>query len=150
MTITNNQKIDNSKDEIKLELVGKSDCRFLYTLLKQRDPKANISHKILPTFQEHVRFVLSRPYSKWYTIRIQNKKIGSIYLSRHDEIGIFLGKKYQKSGIGRKALVMLMKKNQKRRYLANISPKNYKSIKFFKKNGFKLIQYTYELIPVKT
>ena len=150
MTITINKKIDNSNNEIKLELVKRSDCNFLYTLLKQRNPKANISHKILPTFKEHVRFVLSRPYSKWYIIKIQNKKLGSIYLSRQNEIGIFLHKKYQKSGFGGKALHILMKKNKKNRYLANISPKNYESINFFKKNGFKLIQYTYELIPLKT
>ena len=28
---------------------------------------------------------------------------------------------------------------------ANVNPKNKKSLDFFKKNGFKLIQYTYEL-----
>ena len=38
-----------------------------------------------------------------------------------------------------------MEKNQKKRYLANVSPKNKKSIAFFKKHKFRLIQYTYEL-----
>ena len=37
-----------------------------------------------------------------------------------------------------------MKQNKQKRYLANVSPKNKKSIQFFKHNGFKLIQYTFE------
>ena len=37
-----------------------------------------------------------------------------------------------------------MKKNPRKRFLANVSPKNKKSMEFFKKNGFKLIQYTFE------
>lgn len=149
MTIKN-KKSNNSGDTIKLESVQNSDCRFLYTLLKQRDSKINISHKRMPTYQEHIKFVLSKPYSKWYTIRLKNKKIGSIYLSRQSEIGIFLEKKSQKIGVGKQALLLLMKKNPRKRYLANVSPKNTKSIKFFEKNGFKLIQYTYELMPPKT
>jgi len=31
--------------------------------------------------------------------------------------------------------------------LANVNPKNKDSQKFFKANSFRLIQYTYELIP---
>ena len=104
---------------------------------------------MMPTFKEHVKFVLSKPYSKWYTIRINNKKIGSIYLTRQGEIGIFLEKNLQK-GVRKQSLLLLMKKNPRKRYLSNVSPKNTNSMKFFEKNGFKLIQYTCELIPPKT
>ena len=38
-----------------------------------------------------------------------------------------------------------MDMNPRKRYLANVNPKNKTSQKFFKKNGFKLIQYTLEL-----
>jgi RimJ/RimL family protein N-acetyltransferase len=62
-----------------------------------------------------------------------------------NEIGIFLKKEFHGLGFGNKALRLLMKQNPKKRYLANISPHNKKSIEFFKKNGFSLIQYTYEL-----
>jgi len=48
-------------------------------------------------------------------------------------------------GIGEKVLKLIMKKNPKSRYLANINPKNKKSIIFFKRNGFHLAQHTYEL-----
>jgi len=36
-------------------------------------------------------------------------------------------------------------KNPRKRYLANVNPENLKSIRFFKNNGFKRIQYTFEL-----
>ena len=134
--------------DISIRSVKKSDSNFLYELLKQRDPRANISHKRMPSFKQHESFIQSKPYSKWYIIQSSNDDIGSIYLSKNNEIGIFLIKKNQSEGIGFNALKLLMEKNPKIRYLANINPKNKKSIKFFKKNGFKLIQHTYELEEV--
>jgi hypothetical protein len=44
---------------------------------------------------------------------------------------------------------MIIKKNPRARYLVNVNPKNKRKIDFFKKNGFKLIQFTYEMIPKK-
>ena len=136
-----------NEKSIKLRVVKSSDHRFLFNLLKQRDPKANISHKKLPSYSEHVSFVLSRPYSKWYIIEYWLKKAGSIYLSKNDEIGIFVKKTFQRKGIAKNALQELMKKNPRKRFLANVSPKNKNSMAFFKNNSFKLIQYTFELEP---
>ncbi len=130
---------------IKLKLVNKSDIRFLYNQLKERDPMINISHKKMPTYAEHSQFVLSKPYPKWYIVIHKNKKIGNTYLTKTNEIGIFILKSIKINGIGRIVLEEIMKMNPRSRYLANVSPKNDKSSNFFKKNGFKLIQYTYEL-----
>ncbi|NDF29934.1 MAG: N-acetyltransferase [Nitrososphaeria archaeon] len=127
--------------------ISNSDLRFLYLLLKERDPRANISHRIMPTYAEHVKFVKSKPYKAWYVVYFGSKKAGSVYLSKQNEIGIFLLKKYYGNDIGQQALHLLMQKNPEKRYLANVNPKNSKSIKFFKKNKFKLIQYTYEFMP---
>ena len=99
----------------------------------------------MPTYNEHKKFVKSKPYSRWYIVVYSNKKIGSVYLSKNAEIGIFLKKEFQAHDIGNKILEMIIQKNPRKRYLANINPKNTKSIKFFKKNHFKLIQYTFEL-----
>tara|TARA_B110000495_G_scaffold99079_1_gene85676 strand:+ start:337 stop:648 length:312 start_codon:yes stop_codon:yes gene_type:complete len=99
----------------------------------------------MPSIKEHEKFIQSKPYSKWYIIQKSDKDVGSIYLSKNNEIGIFLIKKNQSKGIGANALKLLMEKNTKIKYLANVNPKNKKSIEFFKKNGFKLIQHTYEL-----
>ena len=127
-----------------LKPVVKTDIKFLYDLLKERDPSVNISHKKIPTYAQHKKFVISKPYSKWYILEYNRKKIGSIYLSKQNEIGIFLKKEYHGLGFAHEALKQIMKKNSRKRFLANVSPKNKKSMKFFKQNNFQLIQYTYE------
>ncbi len=134
---------------MKLKPVSKSDYRFLYDLLMERNPKANISHKKMPTYNEHVSFVSAKPYSKWYVILYRVNKVGSIYLTSQNEIGIFIKKSFQNKQIGNIALRKLIQKNPKKRYLANVNPKNKKSIRFFKNSGFKLIQYTFELSKIK-
>ena len=136
--------VDN---DIQLEEVNKSDIKFLYQHLKERDPITRISHKKMPTFAQHEKFVLSNPYKKWYIIIQKNKKIGSVYLTEMNEIGLFLKKNVQGKGFGQKSLELLIKLNPQNRYLANVNPKNKKSVQFFQKNKFKLIQHTYELEP---
>ncbi len=132
------------KIEVKLNEVRKLDYRFLYDLLKNRDPITNISHIKMPTYLEHVNFVDSKPYSKWYIIKHKNQKIGSVYLSKNDEVGIFVKEDFQGEGVGEIILHELMKKNTRKRYIANVSIKNKGAMKFFEKNKFKLIQHTYE------
>ena len=130
---------------VKLKAVSKSDYRFLYNLLMERDARANISHKKMPTYNQHVAFVSAKPYSKWYVILSDTNKAGSIYLTSQNEIGIFIKKSFQGKQLGNIALHKLIQKNPKKRYLANVNPQNKKSMHFFKNNGFKLIQYTFEL-----
>ena len=135
--------MDNNK--IILKLVSKSDYRFLYDLLKERNSKINISHKRMPTWEEHVRFVKSKPYSKWYIIYNKDEKIGSIYLSKQSEIGIHLLKKYEKESIHLESIKKLMLLNSKIKFRANVSPKNKNYIMLFEKLGFEMVQHTYEL-----
>ena len=111
----------------------------------ERDSHQNISHKNMPTYNQHISFVSSRPYSKWYVILSGVNKVGSIYLTPQNEIGIFIKKSFQGKQLGNIALHKLIQKNPKKRYLANVNPQNKKSMCFFKNNGFKLIQYTFEL-----
>jgi len=133
------------KYNLKLKEVDEKDVQFLYNLLEERKPVTYISHKKMPTYEEHVNFVKSSPYSKWYIIEVDEERAGSIYLTKQNEIGIFLNEGLQEKGIGSNALNLLIGKNPDLRYLANINPENKKSIEFFKKLGFTLIQYTYEL-----
>ena len=130
---------------VKLKIISKSDYRFLYDLLMERDTRANISHKKMPTYNQHVSFISAKPYSKWYVILYGASKAGSIYLTSQNEIGIFIKKSFQNKQIGNIVLHKLIQKNPKKRYLANVNPQNKKSMRFFKNNGFKLIQYTFEL-----
>ena len=133
-----------TQSPISLKSVTNSDVKFLFDLLKERDPRVNISHRKMPTYSQHTKFIKLKPYSKWYIILKSKQKIGSIYLSKNDEIGIFLSKKFQGKNVGNFVLNELMKKNPRKRFLANVNPKNKKSISFFKNNNFKLIQYTFE------
>jgi RimJ/RimL family protein N-acetyltransferase len=99
----------------------------------------------MPTYYQHVAFISAKPYSKWYVILYDTNKAGSIYLSSQNEIGIFIKKSFQGKQLANIALRKMIQKNPKKRYLANINPQNKKSMRFFKNNGFKLIQYTFEL-----
>ena len=131
--------------KITLKKVTKNDHKFLYELLQSRDSNVNISHRTMPNFEEHKKFVNSKPYNFWYVIIFEKLKIGSIYLSKQNEIGIFISKKHRGKGFGKLALDKLIEMSPDSRYLANVNPKNSKSINFFKNNKFKLIQHTYEL-----
>lgn len=136
---------------------------FLYALLAQREPYQNISHKVLPQYPEHIAFINSKPYKDWFIIYDTQTKerVGSIYLSKENEIGIFLAKGQRKKGYGRKALQALMEYfNHVREIKANIAPFNSTSICFFVNLGFKhhetlmekiegedkVIQYVYKII----
>lgn len=131
--------------KLELKRVTKNDIDFLYQLLKERDSKVNISHKKIPTYSQHKRFVLSKPYRKWYVIIYDNDKIGSIYLTDINEVGTHLRKEYDKEPIKKQVLKKIIKIDSKKRYLVNLSPKNKSALKFFKSQGFDLLQYTYEL-----
>ena len=128
---------------MELKPVTVDDAEFLFDLLKQREGTVNISHKSLPDCEEHLQYVKKHDYQSWDIIWVENTRIGNIYLTKNDEIGIFIDKKLQFHGYGSKALEEFMKKNGKKRYLANINPTNYKSIQFFGKHGFTHIQNTY-------
>lgn len=122
----------------------KSAPKLLYELLKSRDESVNISHKTMPSYASHCRFIKKCPYPHWYLIEINGIFVGSIYLSYDNEIGIFLFPDEQKKGYGAKAVQALLKKCGSRRYFANIAPTNKASARMFKKLGFRLIQHTYE------
>ena len=130
---------------IKLKQVTKNDMLFLHELLKNKDPNASISHKKMPSYDEHVEFVMSKPYTNWYIIKYDKKNVGSIYLSKQDEIGISINTDYEYDQIVKSALKLLMKLNRRKRYLANVGPKGVKSQEFLLKNGFTSLEYVYEI-----
>lgn len=131
---------------VKLKPVSKNDYRFLYGLLKERNPHSNISHKKMPSLGEHEKFIKSKPYFKWYIIYKNNQKCGSVYLSKINEIGIHFKKKFDEIPMYDETLFIMMEKHPKKRYLANVNPSNLKLIRFYVKHKFELIQYTYELM----
>lgn len=115
---------------------------FLYDLLAERDPAANISHHEMPSYEEHRSFVEWKPYKAWYLIYLGEDRIGSVYLTDKDEIGISLLKGYHGNGYGKQAVYLLMQMHPAKRYLANIAPGNSRSIAMFEKLGFVFRQLT--------
>tara|TARA_B110000014_G_C19937505_1_gene485032 strand:- start:404 stop:811 length:408 start_codon:yes stop_codon:yes gene_type:complete len=130
--------------KMEFKSVTQSDAKFLFEQLEEREGHINISHKLLPTWEEHVEFIKNDPYECWDIIIIDGEQIGNIYLTKREEIGIFIKKDYQSKGYGSEALNKFLIKTGKKRFLANINPTNYKSIQFFGKNGFSQIISTYQ------
>ena len=128
---------------MELRNVTVDDAEFLYELLKQREGSVNISHRSVPSLTEHHDYIKNHSYQSWDIIWVENNRVGNIYLTQRDEIGVFIDNKSQGRGYGSQALKQFMEKNGNKRYLANINPTNYKSIQFFGKHGFTHIQNTY-------
>jgi RimJ/RimL family protein N-acetyltransferase len=118
---------------------------LLYRLLEERESHMNISHRDMPTWKDHLRFIAKRPYSAWYLIEYEQDYVGAIYLTALGEIGIGILAAWHGRGFGPAAIHTLMRKHPRSRFLANINPDNAKSIRMFSDMGFRIIQQTYEL-----
>lgn len=119
--------------------------KVLYDLLKERTPEQSISHKKMPTFQEHEKFVDSIPYRGWFIIKNEyNIPVGSIYLTHQREIGVFIFREWQGRGFGKEAVQKLMEMFPGK-FLWNVNPNNPQSTRLVEKLSGKLIQWTYEI-----
>lgn len=130
----------------------KNAVNILYEFLEDRmqTPEFNISHRKMPSFDEHTHFFYrggdneEPPYRAWYFILNQEDSIiGSIYLTKAREVGVYLVPEARGKGLGKLAVDLLMVK-WPGRFLANINPANARSIAMFEELGFKHIQNTYE------
>ena len=82
-----------------------SQILSLFSLLKSR--KYNISHKYMPSFEDHKKFVINNPYRVWYLFKKNNIDIGSFYIKFDNSIGVNL-KEYTFENI--KAIITFIKK----------------------------------------
>ena len=120
------------------------DLLALYRLLGERTPEESISHRHMPSLTEHIEFVRSQPYEAWYLIMVGIGAVGSIYLSKQREIGVFIFRVHQRKGYGRAAVLELMRLHPGR-FLANVNPANDASHGLWQGLGGRLIQVTYQL-----
>lgn len=116
---------------------------LLYTLLKERPAFMNISHQRMPSFANHSRFIRSKPYKEWCLVKKGDETVGSVYLSKQNEIGIFFFKRYRQKKLQVETLRKFISKHRKLRLLANVSPKNKLYSGVFRSLGFKLVQYSF-------
>lgn len=136
---------------ITLRPVTMSDAEFLYEMLKERTPEQSISHRTMPTLEQHKKFMESNPYDVWYIIEAgHHTRVGHTYLTRDNEIGIFVTTAFKGKGIGTKVVRDLMVMHKRDRYLANVNPHNEVSQNLFNNLGFRRIQFTYEKLPVSS
>jgi RimJ/RimL family protein N-acetyltransferase len=113
----------------------------LYDLLAERAPEVNISHKEMPTWEAHLKFIASRPYESWYLIEVDTVPVGTIYLTNQREVGLFIFKLYRGQGYGGEALAELKRKHPGQ-LLANVSVNNKDGLSFWQDQGFKPLQQT--------
>jgi len=116
----------------------------LYGLLQERTPETSISHRAMPTFEQHEEYVRARPHPYWYLIEQSGAYVGAIYLSHDDEIGVFVFERCRRHGHARAAIELLIKTHPRTRYLANINPRNEASMRLFGTLGFTHLQNTFE------
>lgn len=131
---------------------------ILWEILNERsepeDANTNISHTTLPRREHHDEFVQNHPFRQWQLIRAENEYVGQIRLTYRNEIGVGLLKRYRGKGYGPAAVKKLIetttpmpeiKSHTRAGFVANINPKNERSIAMFKSLGFRHIQNTYFL-----
>lgn len=121
----------------------------LYAMLMQRldEENTNISHKKMPTWDEHCKFVDSKPHKDWFLVFNKNEElIGQFYITKKKEIGIYVIKRYRRVDYGNQIMHLILKREKGSELFANINPENEASIAFFKKHGFVHIQNTYSCL----
>ncbi len=77
------EKVTGAEDQI----------RALYDILVKRT--YNISNTILPTMEEHIKFIQNHPYRIWYLVTVNSDYIGSAYLMKNNCVGINLNKNFE-------------------------------------------------------
>lgn len=122
----------------RLKKVDKSDFKFLYELLKNKKDFQNISHNKMPTYDEHVKFILEEPYKNWYVVTSVFGKIGAVYLSKNNEIGLNISQKFDSYLIKDLIFQQVMEKNPSKIFSVNVNPKNHQMKNFLEKYNFSL------------
>lgn len=125
-----------------------------WQLLQERPEDSYISFK-MPTYEQHKAFVYDHPYRVWYLVMDGRSPVGAIYLTRRNEIGVFILSQSRGRGYGTWAIRELIRRfgselrgkasEYPPNFVANIAPRNYASQILFLKLGFTLAQYTYVL-----
>lgn len=119
---------------MKIQPTNERQLKHLFRWLGERTPEESISHKVMPTWEDHCLFVWSKPYLAWYEIFVARRFVGNIYLTHAREVGIHIGIKWRARGYGARALHLLHQKHPGPMW-ANVNQLNARSIEFFSRRG---------------
>lgn len=122
--------------------IDPDDYYHLYEILKERDPAINISHRELPTYEQHCEFWRKKPYMWSQAIVSMDDFIGYVYLTDRKELGVHIKKEFQQKGIGTEVIKKVLKKFTGD-ILINIAPSNSVALKIASKLNFEKIQFTF-------
>ena len=132
-----------NKERIQIVKATLKDSKFFYNL---RNLKRN------RRYSENTDYIPYRHHSQWFKktlkesnynfflVKIKKVRIGyvrfNIKSKKNYFVSIVIKENYLKKGIGTFALNVLESRNDGVNYLAKVNSTNYKSINFFKKNGY--------------
>jgi pseudaminic acid synthase len=147
---------DKRADDFKLIKIKPttSQIKILYNLLNNRSK--NISHKKMPSYSSHSKFVKNNPYRAWWILQDSNNEnniLGLAYINYDNSVGLHINF----SGISFSASYFInkVKKNLKtlkaqkskifKDYYFNVSPKNVELIDWLAESGYKENQRSFSL-----
>lgn len=124
---------------------------ILYQLLKERT--YTISHQIMPSFEEHEKFVINHPYIIWYLVKKNQQYVGSFYITDNNCIGINLNDLYIKECLEliltrvKKEFIPLpaIRSVRANHFHLNVASNNSNLIYFLEKLNIAPIQITYKI-----
>lgn len=136
--------------ELRAVRANKTDIDLLYDLLRQR--QYGISHKQVPTYSQHEKFVNHNPYRAWFFIIVNKHAVGSIYLLDSNNIGINVEPEYSvyiASAIEQLVVsyppLPAIASVRAARYMVNVAPDDQAQAGALKTMGASVIQHTYIL-----
>ena len=72
--------------ELEAVLPSPSQTETLYQQLRARNH--TISHKSLPSYDDHKEFVINHPYRAWFIIFLNKIALGNVYINHDNSIGL--------------------------------------------------------------
>ena len=142
--------MDQNETTFELIIGKDKQIKVLYKLLKDRN--YSISHKILPSYKTHEKFVLDNPYRCWYLVCFKKTYIGSFYLKKDNSVGININ--LQKKQILKSILFFIKNNYSPSKFLPslvppyfyiNVSSKNTDLQNLIEEFGGDLLQISYKL-----
>ena len=128
----------------------------LYRLMAERPLESCVSHMRLPTMDEHIRFIATKPFRYWYLLKVDEHYVGALECTHQNEIGVSLLCEYRRNHYATEALNLFFQNHRplpgipairNENWLANIAVGNNGSKRFFAGLGFKPLQETFVYDP---